>query len=222
MSIETEATSAVQKTESFFNSSAFHNHIRTWTFVLLALVAVVFLYVHESNVTAAQNALAQQIISEQTAQQQNIDKQIQALHADTQSQVQEIQKQIQQAQTVAQAIATIKASIPPVSITPIVTQPATSTAPAKTTADVQATGDLPVATVTGGDLKLISETVLGCKAQAIELTSCKQDVALEQKKSASLQTEVDGLKKVKLPPVWKRTITTIGHVALGILVGKAL
>lgn len=222
MSITTEVTAVEEDVKSFFNSPIFHNHVRTWTFVILAAFLIGFLYVHESNAAASQTALVDQMVTQQSTVQSNLDKQIQALHDDTKTQVAQIQQQLQETQTVAQAIAAIKTNIPPVTITPIVTQPATATTPAQTTANDKADTNLPVATITGIDLKTLSDNALTCKAQAVQLNSCQQDVVLEQKKEASLQTEVDGLKKIKTPPAWKTTLITIGHVAIGILVGKAL
>lgn len=220
--ITTEVTAA-EDVQSFFSSPAFHNHVRTWTFVILALFLIGFLYVHESNANAVKTALADQIVQQGQQQQASIDKQIAVLHNDTKVQVQQIQQQIQQVQTVAQAIAAIKQTSPaPITITPIVTQPASLTQPEKTTADSKATGDAPVATLSGSDLKILADNTLTCKAQAIELNSCKQAVKLDEQKIQVLQTEVDSLKKIKLQPAWKKTLITVGHIALGVLVGKVL
>lgn len=207
---------------SFWNSPIFHNHIRTWTFVILALCLVGYLFVHESNTNAAQAAVATQVLNQGTAQKADLDKQIQAIHDDTKVQVAAIQSQINQVQTVAQAITSLKQTIPPVTITPIITAPATPTTPAQTTASEKAIGDVPVATITGSDLKILSDNALTCKATGIELSSCQQNLNLEQQKEAVLQTEVDTLKKVKIVPAWKKTLTTIGHIALGVAIGRVL
>jgi hypothetical protein len=219
-SAQKDAIAAASEATSFFNSPAFHNHIRTWTFVILAIFLMGFLYVHESNANAAKNALADQITKQGETQQANIDKQISALHDDTKAQVQQLQVQITQVQTVAQAIASIKSNIPPVTITPIVTQPATATTPAVTTAPQQATGTTPVATIDGTDLKTLADNELACKQQTVELTSCQQEITLDQQKNQALTTEVTGLQKIKLEPAWKKTLKTIGQVALGIVIGR--
>src|ERR1035441_8135940 len=88
-SAQKDATVAVQQVESFFSSAAFHNHIRTWTFVVLAIFLMGFLYVHESNSNAANTAVAVQIDKSTKETQANLDKQIQAIHDDTKSQVQQ-------------------------------------------------------------------------------------------------------------------------------------
>jgi hypothetical protein len=49
---------------SFFSSSVFHNHVRTWVFVILSIALVGFLYVHESNAIAAANAQAAEVIKQ--------------------------------------------------------------------------------------------------------------------------------------------------------------
>jgi hypothetical protein len=216
------AETIVTETESFFNSPVFHNHIRTWMFVILAFFIMGFLYVHESNANAAKNALAAQIEKQGAAEQAHIDAQIAAVHNDTATQVKQIQAQIDQTQTVAQAIAAIRTNVPPVTITPIITQPATSSAPAVTTADTKATGDLPVATISGDGLKTLADNTYACKQQAVEFDGCKQTLTLEQSKTASLTQENEALKKIKVVPAWKKTVTTIGHIALGILIGKAI
>jgi hypothetical protein len=102
-----------------------------------------------------------------------------------------------------------------------VTQPATATTPAVTTAPQQATGTTPVATIDGTDLKTLADNELACKQQTVELTSCQQEITLDQQKNQALTTEVTGLQKIKLEPAWKKTLKTIGQVALGIVIGRA-
>src|SRR5260370_32520690 len=120
--ITPEVTDIEQKVASVFNSPAFHNHLRTWTFVVLAAFLIGFLYVHESNANAAKNALADQVVKQGQVQQASIDKQLQSIHEDTKNQVQAIQQQIHQVQTVQQAIASLKQSSPaPITITPLIT-----------------------------------------------------------------------------------------------------
>lgn len=221
-SIKASVTTVEKDTESFFSSPIFLDHIRTWVFVLLAIGLGVFLYVHESNSVAASNAQAAEVIKEGTATQAGIDKQISAIHEDTKTQVAAIQQQIQQVQTVAQTIAAIKANVPPVTINPIVTIPATASAPQQTSATEQAKGSLPVATISGDDLKTLADQTFTCKAQSVELNSCKQTYDLDQQKITSLTTENTALQKIKVQPAWKKTLMIIGQVFLGFVVGKAL
>ena len=225
-SAQKDVTAATTEVTSFFNSSVFHNHIRTWTFVVLAFFVVGFMFVHESNANAAKNALADQITKQAQVQQENIDKQITALHQDTQTQVAQLQAQVNQTQTVAQAIAAIKSNpapnVPPIVINPIVTQPATPTAPAQTTAPEKAAGTTPVATIDGDNLKTLADNQLACKETQIELTSCKQEIVLDQQKNDSLQTENTQLKKVKIEPAWKKTLGHIRDWTIGVVIGAAI
>ncbi|WP_433963647.1 hypothetical protein [Tunturiibacter gelidiferens] len=220
--MSTTPTTEAPTVTSIFSSSIFHDHIRTWTFVILAASTVGFLYVHESNANAARNALASQAVQQGQVQQATIDKQIQAIHADTQTQVAAIQQQIQAVQTVQQAIAALKQASPaPITITPLITTPATPTTPAVTTAADKAAGTVPVATITGNDLKTLADNAMSCKEQSVELNSCKQTVTLEKQKEADLTTENVALKKIKIQPAWKKMLTTIGQVLLGVAVGRA-
>jgi hypothetical protein len=197
-------------------------HVRTWTFVILAVALVSFLYIHESNANAAANQQATDVVKQGAVTQANIDKQITALHEDTKTQVQAIQAQSQQALSVAQTIAAIRVNVPPVTITPIVTAPATTSAPEKTTADDKATGSAPMATISGDDLKTLADETFTCKEQGIELNSCKQTHDLDTQKITALTTENAALQKIKIEPAWKKTLKTIGQIALGALIGKAL
>jgi hypothetical protein len=203
-------------------ASAFHNHIRTWTFVILAAALIGFLFIHESDSNAAANQQAADVVKQGATTQANIDKQITALHEDTKAQVQAIQAQSQQALSVAQTIAAIKANVPPVTITPIVTSPATATVPEKTTADERAQGTVPVATISGDDLKTLADETFTCKERAVELDSCKQTHDLDNQKVTALTTENTALQKIKIEPAWKKTLKTLGQIALGALIGKVL
>jgi hypothetical protein len=230
MTLSTEAATVVRDTESFFNSSAFHNHIRTWTFVVLALFVMGFLYVHESNSRAANVAVAAQIEQQGKEQRADLTNQITAIQADTKNQVQALQQQMQQVQTVSQAIASIQknapANQPPIVINPIVqpAQAATATTPAmpaKTTADdkLGATGDTPVATLTGDGLKQLADNANVCKQQSIELNSCKVQLDDQKKISTSLQTENTKLTKLKIEPTWKKVLGRARDIAIGYLIG---
>jgi hypothetical protein len=203
-------------------TSTFLAHVKTWTFVILAIALIGFLYVHESNSNAAANAQAAEVVKQGATAQANIDKQITALHEDTKTQVAAIAQQRNAALSVAQTIAAIKLNVPPVTITPIITQPATTTTPAQTTATEKAAGSTPVATISGDDLKTLADETYTCKAQAVELNSCKATHDLDVQKAASLQTEVTTLQKIKIEPAWKKTIKTIGQILIGAAIGRAL
>jgi len=205
-------------TTSFWASPIFHQNLRTWAIVLGIALIVGFIFVHESNSNAAQQALVKQVLDQGNAQKADIDKQIATNNDTTKQQIAVIQQQIQQVQTVAQAIASLKQTVPQITVTPIIppgSNPSTVTGQ-------KAQGDLPVATISGGDLKILSDNALECKSQGIQLSSCQQQVILEQQKEVVLQTQVDALKKVKVVPAWKKTLTTIGHIALGIAIGKVI
>ena len=221
-----DATAAVQQVESFFSSAAFHNHIRTWTFVVLAIFVMGFLYIHESNSNAANTAVAVQIDKSTKETQANLDKQIAVIANSTASQVQQLQAQQAQIQTVAQAMAAIRnngpANMPPIVVNPIVTQPATANQPAVTTATDQAAGNTPVATLTGDDLKIMAQNTLVCKQDEIKLNACTQESALKDQKLEASENEVKVLKKVKLEPAWKKALKAVGQFCLGAIVGTAV
>lgn len=203
---------------SFWASPVFHQNLRTWAIILGIVLVVGFIFVHESNSNAAQQALVKQVLDQGNAQKADIDKQISASQATTNQQIAVIAQQIQQVQTVAQAIASLKQTVPQITVTPIIppgSNPSTVTGQ-------KAAGDTPVATISGGDLKILSDNALECKSQGIQFSSCQQQVVLEQQKETILQGQVDELKKVKIVPAWKKTLTTIGHVALGIAIGKVI
>jgi hypothetical protein len=116
----------------------------------------------------------------------------------------------------------MKVNVPPVTITPIITAPATPTATEKTTADDKATGSAPVATISGDDLKTLADDTFTCKEQSVELNSCRQTHDLDTQKITALTTENAALQKIKIEPAWRKTLKTIGQVLLGVAVGKAL
>lgn len=203
---------------SFWASPVFHANARTIAIILGIAFVVGFIFIHESNSNAAQQAIVQQVLVQGNAQKADLDKQITANQESTKQQIAVIQQQIQQVQTIAQAIASLKQTVPQITVTPII-PPGSNPS---TFVEQKAQGDTPVATISGGDLKILSDNALECKSQGIQLTSCQQQVVLEQQKEAVLQTQVDALKKVKVVPAWKKTLTLIGHVALGIAIGKVI
>lgn len=225
-SAQKDIQAAATEVTSFFNSAAFHNHIRSWTFVILAIFVMGFLYVHESNSNAANTAVAVQIDKSTKQTQESLDKQIAVIRDDSKAQVQVLQQQQTQIQTVAQAVGAIRnsgpANMPPIIVNPIVTQPATPTQPEKTTASLPAAGDTPVATITGDGLKQIAENSLACKQTQVELQACTQTSDLKDQKLAASEKEVTELKKVKLEPAWKKALARGRDIAIGLLVGAAI
>lgn len=210
------------KLKAVINSPSFHNHLRTWTIVFGIAATVGLLYLHGSRQEAAQEATAAQIVRDGQATQSQIKTQIDAVRKDTAAQVADIQSQVAQVKTVAQAIASIKSVAPTVQVQPIVTQPSTATIPAKTTEAEPAKGSLPVATITGDALKSLADTTAECKVNAVKLDGCQKELALQQESNSSLKSENTELKKVKIDPVWRRTLKGVGQFALGVLAGRAI
>jgi hypothetical protein len=103
-----------------------------------------------------------------------------------------------------------------------VTQPATATTAAVTTDPEKAAGSTPVATISGDDLKIMADNALVCKQDEVKLNACTETSALKDQKLEASQAEVTALKKVKLEPAWKKALKTIGQIALGAIIGKAL
>jgi hypothetical protein len=213
-SIQTAAT-------SFWNSPALHNHIRTWTIVIVALFAIGFIFVHESNSNAVANANATLIVQQGAQQQAALKEQIAAVNESTKQQVAvvtaQMQQNQQQNQTVLQTLAMIKSSAPPstpgLNIQPIVVPSTIPGVAPTTTANDKAIGDLPVATISGDGLKQLAANNLSCQKQAIVLDGCQKDYALEQKTNVSLTNENKALKKIKIEPAWKKTLKKVGLVA---------
>lgn len=226
----TQAATTVQTAAtSFWNSPAFHNHIRTWTLVIVALFVIGFIFVHESNSNAAANATATLIVQQGTQQQAAIKEQIAASDASTKQQVavvnQQMQQNQQQNQTVIQTLMMLKAAVPAgtpaLNIQPIVVPSTTPGVAPTTTANDKAIGDLPVATISGDGLKQLTANTLSCQKQAVELNGCQKDYALEQQTNVVLTKENVALKKIKIEPAWKKTLKKVGLVAGAIVIALA-
>jgi hypothetical protein len=229
--LQAVAGQVADNTKSFFHSDVFHNHIRSWTFVVLAIFLMSFLWVHESNSNTASNATAAAVLKQGQETQAALTKQIDSVKSDTASKVAVIQAQADSTRTVAQAIAALRTasgSGQGVSLQPIIVEPAqsataSSAALSPTTTGTQtASGDTPVATITGNDLKTLADNAFACDQNAIKLDGCRQELNFETAKVSESTKEVAALKSIKQPSAWKRTLTVTKHVAVGILIGTAI